>query len=136
MEKRLEDLGLLRGDLLRVEWVDISEDPVGNPGTAQLARRTSYGLFWGLQESFGFPCLVTTTTVDHDVQGQNGYTIYPLGCIRDLQVIKRTRRTRKRKDSTGPRSAGEKPSERVAAELPQFALAIGVSDTAPRRQPS
>jgi hypothetical protein len=74
--------------------VDIAEEPSGNPATAQLARRTSYGLFWGLQDSFGFSCLVTTTTVDHDVQGQNGYTIYPLGCIGDVKIIKRARRPR------------------------------------------
>jgi hypothetical protein len=94
MEKPLDQLGLQRGDLIRVEWVDIAEEPSGNPATAQLARRTSYGLFWGLQDSFGFSCLVTTTTVDHDVQGQNGYTIYPLGCIGDVKIIKRARRPR------------------------------------------
>jgi len=96
MEKPLEQLGLQRGDLIRVEWVDIAEEPSGNPATAQLARRTSYGLFWGLQDSFGFSCLVTTTTVDHDVQGQNGYTIYPGGCIAHVTVIKRSRRPRPR----------------------------------------
>ncbi len=97
MDQPLEALGLQRGDLIRVEWVDIAEEPSGNPATAQLARRTSYGLFWGLQESFAFSCLVTTTTVDHDVQGQNGYTIYPLGCLRDVTVIKRARRSSARK---------------------------------------
>jgi hypothetical protein len=94
MDRPLEQLGLQRGDLIRVEWVDIAEEPSGNPATAQLARRTSYGLFWGLQDSFSLACLVTTTTVDHDVQGQNGYTIYPLGCVADVQIIKRSRRPR------------------------------------------
>ena len=94
IERVLEKLDLLRGDVLRVEWVDIAEDPLGNPALASLARRASYGLYWGLQESHGLPCLVTTTTVDHDVSGQNGYVIYPLGCVRGVEVIKRTRRPR------------------------------------------
>jgi hypothetical protein len=121
MDKQLEDMGLQKGDLLRVEWVDIAEDPSGNPATAQLARRTSYGLFWGLQESFGVNCLVTTTTVDHDVQGQNGYTIYPLGCIRDLKVIKRGRRPRQRKKGAGRKAETERAetekSTTVAAKV-------------------
>lgn len=94
IQQALDKLDLVRGDLLRVEWADIVEEPLGNPATAQLARRTSYGLFWSIQDSFGFPCLVTTTTVDHDVQGQNGYVIYPVGCLRDLTIIKRVRRPR------------------------------------------
>jgi hypothetical protein len=101
-EHTLQQMDLARGDLLRVEWVDIAEDPVGNPVVAQLARRTSYGLFWAFQESLGVPCVVTTTTVDHDVQGQNGYTIYPLGCIRNLTVIKRVRRPHVRKPKAAP----------------------------------
>ena len=97
IDQVLHELELLRGDLLRVEWVDIAEDPLGNPALASLARRTSYGLFWGFQESHGVHCLVTTTTVDHDVSGQNGYVIYPLGCIRNVTVIKRVRRPRVKK---------------------------------------
>ena len=94
IDQILQGLKLLRGDLLRVEWVDIAEDPLGNPALASLARRTSYGLFWGFQESHGVNCLVTTTTVDHDVSGQNGYVIYPVGCVRGVEVIKRVRRPR------------------------------------------
>ena len=104
-EHTLQQMDLARGDLLRVEWVDIAEDPVGNPAVAQLARRTSYGLFWAFQESLGVPCVVTTTTVDHDVSGQNGYVIYPVGCVRGVVVIKRVRRPRPtRKKAVG---AGE-----------------------------
>lgn len=105
IERVLEKLGLVRGDVLRVEWVDIAEDPLGNPALASLARRASYGLYWGLQESHGLLCLVTTTTVDHDVQGQNGYVIYPLGCVRGVEVIKRTRRPRPARKKAAP--AGE-----------------------------
>jgi hypothetical protein len=112
MQKRIDELGLQRGDLLRVEWVDIAEDPVGSPSTAQLARRTSYGLFWGLQDSHGFSCLVTTTTVDHDVQDQNGYVIYPLGCIRDVSVIKRARRPLR------PRTKKARGEAKAAAAAP------------------
>lgn len=109
IDQVLQELELLRGDLLRVEWVDIAEDPLGNPALASLARRTSYGLFWGFQESHGVACLVTTTTVDHDVSGQNGYVIYPVGCVRTVEVIKRTRRPRVRRarsaaDGTPPTS--------------------------------
>lgn len=111
MDQRLEDLNLLRGDLLRVEWVDIAEDPVGNPANAQLARRTSYGLFWGLQQSHEVSCLVTTTTVDLDVADQSGYVIYPIACVRKITVIKRARRPRapKRKRSSGQPAAPPEP---------------------------
>jgi len=127
MDQSLKELDLQRGDLLRVEWVDIAEDSAGNPATAQLARRTSYGLYWSVQDSFGVPCLVTTTTVDHDVQGQNGYTIYPMGCIRDVQVIKRARRPRARK----PKKAA---SEKSASE--KLALVVGLPGSGHGGSPS
>lgn len=84
---------LQRGDLISIDWVDIYENSVGDPNTASLARRTSYGLFWELKDDKGIPTLVTTTTVDEE-SSQSGYCIYPLGCVAEVRVEKRKRRKR------------------------------------------
>ncbi len=81
-----------RGDLLEVSWVDIYENSAGDPNTAELARRTSFGLFWEEREDRGIPVIVTTTTIDHDADGQSGFCIYPKACVVKLAVIKRARR--------------------------------------------
>lgn len=88
---------LLRGDLLKIVWVDIYEDTTGDPNRANLAQRTSYGLFWSRGESFGLPVIVTTTTLDEAVAGQgqcNGYCIYPEAVVRELRIVKKVRRPR------------------------------------------
>jgi hypothetical protein len=78
-----------KGDLIQVDWVDIAEDPVGDPNKAQLARRTSYGLFWEIRHDGAQEVLVTTTTVDRGSAEQSGYCIYPLSCVVKLSVIKK-----------------------------------------------
>lgn len=78
-----------------MEWVDILEDPKGDPNLAKLAVRKSYGLFWERRpDPSGLPCFVTTTTLDTDDATQQGYCIYPEACIRSIKVIKRVRRMR------------------------------------------
>lgn len=88
---------LVRGDVVSVTWVDIYEDVTGDPAVAQLAKRVSFGLYWGTSTSYGVPCIVTTTTLDQDVRGQSGFCIYPTSCVVDLKVVKRVRRPRARK---------------------------------------
>lgn len=91
-----------QGDLIQVEWVDISEDSTGDPSDAELSRRTSFGIFWGERDSFGLPCVVTTTTLDSDnMQGQQGYCIYPKACILKITVVKRTRKHEHRSTTKG-----------------------------------
>jgi len=91
----MADKDLVRGDLLKVEWIDIAEDPTGDPETAALARRTSYGLFWAYTEDAGVKCLVTTTTVDSGIATSCGYCIYPESCVVKLSVVKKVRRHKK-----------------------------------------
>jgi hypothetical protein len=81
-----------RGDLIQVDWVDIFEDPAGDPHSAELLRRTSFGLFWDRRDDDGIPVLVTTTTLDPHDSGQQGYCIYPSACVTRIKVIKRKRR--------------------------------------------
>ena len=81
-----------RGDLVEVQWVDINEEPVGDPDAAKLARRTSYGLFWCQKEDAGVPVLVTTTTMDDGPAHQSGYCIYPVSCVVKLKIVKRGRK--------------------------------------------
>lgn len=78
---------------MEVRWVDILEEPNGDPSLAKLARRTSYGVYWEEREDDGLPVLVTTTTLDDPaLSHQQGYCIYPRACIVGLKVVKRSRR--------------------------------------------
>ena len=82
---------LARGDLLRVHWWDIYEDPTGNPDAARPCERVSYGLFW-VQEIRGpGECLITTTTLDKDGASQSGNCCYPMGAILKIEVVKRAK---------------------------------------------
>ena len=93
----MKDLPVMgKGDLLQIDWVDIFENSVGDPRTAKLARRTSFGLLWEVGEDEGVPVIVTTTTIDKD-PGQEGFCIYPTSCITEVQVVKKARRNRRQK---------------------------------------
>ena len=81
-----------KGDLVEVCWVDISEDPTGDPDKAELCKRVSYALYWNKRQSNGVECVVTTTTRDHEAEAQQGYCIYPAACVLSMKVIKRARR--------------------------------------------
>lgn len=82
-----------RGDIVRVDWVDIHEDATGDTDQAALQPRTSYGVFWTRKkdEDTGVPCIVTTTTIDAGGAHQQGYCIYPEACVRKLVVVKRAK---------------------------------------------
>jgi len=82
---------LRRGDLIEVKWLDIFEDPVGNPDAASVATRLSIGYFWGLAESAGVTAFVTTTTIDNVDEGTNGYCCYPLSIIVSLKLVRKGR---------------------------------------------
>jgi hypothetical protein len=83
----------VRGDLVQLDWVDIYEDPVGDPEKATLKRRSSYALFWERRlDASGMEVVITTTTIDEDAPSQQGYCIYPAACVVGLKVIKRARR--------------------------------------------
>ncbi len=78
---------LRRGDLIEVQWVDITEDPVGDPDHAFLPTRHSVGYFWsGTGDTF-----VTTMTMDEDVADQSGYCIYPLGVVTGIKIVRKGR---------------------------------------------
>lgn len=82
---------LRRGDLIEVQWLDIFEDPVGNPDAGEVATRLSIGYFWGVRQSAGIDAFITTTTIDVVDEGTNGYCCYPLAVIADVKLIKRGR---------------------------------------------
>lgn len=87
---------MLRGDIIQIDWVDIHEDPTGNPDKADLAKRRSWGQFWGFKKDRGLDCLVTTSTMEMDATGydQSGFCIYPIDCILDAIILKKVRRKR------------------------------------------
>ncbi len=82
-----------RGDLVQLDWVDIYEDPTGDPSKAALKRRTSFAVFWDRRQDQGIDVIVTTTTLDDDASTQQGFCIYPQACVVALKVIKRARHT-------------------------------------------
>lgn len=85
-----------RGDLVEINWVDISEGP-GGPDEAILARRVTVGYWWGKTTLSGVDATVTTSTQDKDITGINGYIAYPTACITNLRVIRRARKIVKKK---------------------------------------
>lgn len=92
----MEDLK--RGDLIQVNWVDIQEDPVGDPDKARLPLRISFGIFWNKTPE----ALITTSTIDEGENStQSGYCIYPLGCVQ--KVVKIKGRGRRKKNGTPKR---------------------------------
>lgn len=101
IKEELDELDLRRGDIISVQWADIFEDAVGDPDTAELASRLSVGLYWDLKVSHDIHALVTTTTIDKDASKQNGYCIYPLECVLEVKVIKRTRKKGKQHGTVG-----------------------------------
>lgn len=84
-----------RGDVVRVEWVDIYEDPTGDPAHATLSHRSSCGMYYGESESHGVPVVVTTTTEDKDGDEHSGFCCYPKACVLALHVVKRKARAKK-----------------------------------------
>lgn len=106
----MERIELERGDYIRVGWIDIFEDPTGNPDKPQVARRFSLGQFWAYMDVHGHPCLVTTTTED-DLTHDSGYCCYPIGCVVSIEVIKRKRRKKKnvKKPDSEPAVSGPFP---------------------------
>jgi hypothetical protein len=80
---------LARGDLIRVTWVDILESANENTDSAKPMERCSYGLFWAQEIRGPVECLITTTTIDKDGPQQQGYCVYPIGCVIKTEVIKR-----------------------------------------------
>lgn len=78
-----------RGDLVKITWLDIIEDPGGDPETCKLAERTSFGLWWADEIRAGRETIITTTTIDRDSSHQSGYCAYPKGCVVGVEVMKR-----------------------------------------------
>ena len=80
---------LARGDLIKVTWLDATEDSVGNPDNLKCIERVSYGIFWERGLRGGHDTLVTTTTIDPDGPHQSGGCAYPWGMVLKTEVIKR-----------------------------------------------
>lgn len=87
-----------RGDLIEIKWLDIAEDPVGNPDRAKLPRRSSYALFWEERLDGDIPVLVTTNTLDSDTPDQQGYCIYPRSVVVGIEVIRRKGKRKRKGD--------------------------------------
>jgi hypothetical protein len=83
-----------RGDLVEVVWLDITENPVGDPDEAAMSRRVSYGLLWDQRKEGKLEVLVTTTTRDAFGSHQSGWCIYPMGCIESVKILKRARKAK------------------------------------------
>lgn len=88
---------LERGDPIGIDWADVYENPTGDPNSAVLAKRHSIGYFWGKGEDRGIPVIITTTTID-EIDGSQGYCIYPVVLILQIREIKRKRRKRMKEE--------------------------------------
>lgn len=86
-----------RGDAVEVAWVDICEDPTGDPDKAHLATRHDLGYFWSAKDEL----VVLTHTMDEDISGQQGWIAIPQSCVREVKILKK-RRVRKVKANGTP----------------------------------
>ena len=76
------------GALVRTQWLDIVEDPTGNPEKSSVVRRNTYGLFHSLRKGPEGYILTLTFTRDPDGSEQSGWICFPLSVIKELEVIK------------------------------------------------
>jgi hypothetical protein len=93
-----KELELERGTLIKLAWLDITEDSVGDPTKATMMLRHTYTLFWELKVDHGRDCIVTTYTVDKESPAQQGWCITPLEAVEEIEVIRRPKKTRKKKE--------------------------------------
>jgi hypothetical protein len=78
---------------VELEWLDIVEDPVGDPRDARPAHRVTIGYWVGWRTIKGedgkdVRMAVTTTTKD-DLQSQSGWCCYPAGVVRCIWPLRR-----------------------------------------------
>lgn len=89
-----------RGDLVRVDWVDICSDATGDPADANLARRQTFGIYREHRSDDDVRAVVISMTIDEDTDEQSGWWIFPESCVQRIAVIKRSvERDRGRPDS-------------------------------------
>ena len=79
---------LVQGTVIKLHWLDICEDSVGDTKTAELVLRHTYTLFWETKISRNVECIVTCNTLDKDTT-QQGWCCTPLFLIPKIEVIKR-----------------------------------------------
>ena len=108
-KEEFDQLGLEQGTVIKVHWLDIYEDSVGDTRRAELGLRISLSLFWETKESHGVPCLITTNTIDKD-PSQQGWCCTPLALIPKIEVIKRPKKNAKK---TGPVPSVSKSTSEV-----------------------
>jgi len=92
-----DNLKLLQGTVIKLHWLDIYEDSVGDTKKAELGLRHTYTLFWEMKMSQGIECIVTCNTVDKDTS-QQGWCCTPLLLVPKIEVIKRPSNKGKKKD--------------------------------------
>ncbi len=112
----MERVELNRGDEIKVHWVDVHENPVGDPDYPTIPYRKSLGIFWAYQVLRGVECLVTTTTEDEETH-DSGFCAYPLGVVVKIEVSKK-KRGRKSKPIRSRRGTSKniEPHERRSSE--------------------
>ena len=92
--EEFEKLDLQQGTVIKLHWLDIYEDSVGDTTKAELGLRVTYTLFWETKVSHGVECIVTCNTVDKDTS-QQGWCCTPLSLVPRIEVIKRPKGRKK-----------------------------------------
>lgn len=94
----LNELELERGTLIKLTWLDITEDSIGDPNKASMMTRHTYTLFWELKKDHDIDCIVTTYTIDKESPAQQGWCITPLNVVEEIEIIRRPKKVKKKKD--------------------------------------
>lgn len=77
-----------KGDLVIVEWLDISSSMTDDTDKDDLGHFIEPGLFIGYGKRKGIKVLKTAPSYDIDEKNYRGYNTYPLSVVKDVYIIK------------------------------------------------
>ena len=74
------------GDVIYVEWVDITTDPLGSVEEGDITTLRSTGYFVGLKQSEQGSFLLISDTITKGGE-YYGYTAFPVGCVNKVWLV-------------------------------------------------
>ncbi len=89
-----DSLNLEQGSVIKMHWLDIYEDSVGDTRKAELGLRLTLAFFWEKKLSHDVECAITCNTIDKD-PSQQGWCCTPISLISKIEVIKRPSKRKK-----------------------------------------
>lgn len=73
--------------IVEVGWIDICEEPTGDPRNSYVVLRHTLGRVWDVKRKKGSELITLTFTMDPDGPDQSGWICIPACVVKDLKVI-------------------------------------------------